>query len=506
RSKKMVPCHMLKENWRLISRLERVGDFMIVFVAFFAAYYGRDSLIFWSNKYSWNLPFAGPALAPIKDYFIVLIVALIGYVVSLNALGAYSSMRLISSLRILKVSIISSLLVFLSLATVLFLLKVDLSRSFILIFCILTGLALTAERYFVLDVLRYWRRRGRNFRDIIICGIGEQAVALGSEIIGRPELGIRIRGFADLAGPRDPKHENIAKLRSRLNAIGHHRIGRIIPGPKAFKKALQEYAIDEVIFTDLVDVMPVAREMIDVCAEQGVRTTIAADLFSVGMVQSQMSYFGGMPLIHFQTPPGDPWQLSIKRMVDIFLSLVLLTILSPLFLVVAVAIKLSSSGPIFFIQRRMGLNGRLFSLYKFRSMVCDAECKLEELKSKNEMQGPVFKMSNDPRITPVGVFLRRFSVDELPQLWNVLVGDMSLVGPRPPVPGEVGFYERRDRRRLSMRPGLTCTWQVSGRNQIKDFESWVNMDLEYIDNWSLKRDFSLLCKTVPAVLRGTGAS
>jgi lipopolysaccharide/colanic/teichoic acid biosynthesis glycosyltransferase len=184
---------------------------------------------------------------------------------------------------------------------------------------------------------------------------------------------------------------------------------------------------------------------------------------------------------------------------------VLIFLLSPVFLLIALLVKLSSPGPVFFSQRRIGLNGRIFRMYKFRSMYLGAEEELERLRSANEMSGPVFKMRNDPRVTAIGKVLRRFSLDELPQLWNVLRGDMSLVGPRPPVPGEVSEYERHSRRRLSMRPGLTCTWQVSGRNEIADFASWVELDLEYIDNWSLGRDFVLLFRTIPAVLFGTGA-
>jgi exopolysaccharide biosynthesis polyprenyl glycosylphosphotransferase len=251
--------------------------------------------------------------------------------------------------------------------------------------------------------------------------------------------------------------------------------------------------------------MPLVEEMVLICSEQGVRTTLAADLFSIGMVKSGLSYFGEMPLIHFQTPPGDRWELNVKRAVDVIISLLSLILLAPVFLLIAAAVRLGSPGPVIFKQKRVGLNGRLFDLYKFRSMHEGAEAEVEKLREQNEMTGPVFKLKNDPRITSVGRFLRRFSLDELPQLWNVLWGDMSLVGPRPPVPGEVSLYERRDRRRLSMRPGITCTWQVSGRNEISDFESWVKLDLDYIDNWSLGRDFMLLFRTIPAVLFGRGA-
>jgi exopolysaccharide biosynthesis polyprenyl glycosylphosphotransferase len=225
----------------------------------------------------------------------------------------------------------------------------------------------------------------------------------------------------------------------------------------------------------------------------------------MGMFRSELSYFGSVPLVHYQTPPGDGFDLAVKRLFDIVTSAVLLMVLAPLFAIIAIAVRTDSPGPILFKQRRVGLNGRIFSLYKFRSMQLDAEAQLSALRKENEMQGPAFKLRNDPRVTPVGRFIRRHSLDELPQLWNVFRGDMSLVGPRPPMPDEVQLYDRKERRRLSMRPGLTCTWQVSGRNDIADFESWVQLDLEYIDNWSLGLDFSLLVRTVPAVVFGSGA-
>ncbi|NDD62695.1 MAG: sugar transferase [Acidobacteria bacterium] len=404
--------------------------------------------------------------------------------------------------RLLRVSIASSLVVFLTLAATLFLLKLDLSRSFLILFCSLVGLFLSAQRFLVLRLLRMWRRQGKNFRNIIICGVGEQAQKLAGQIVSQPELGLLIRGFVDLGG-RGP--ERSEQFKRALRSQGYTFPVRVVDGATGLHRALTEYAVDEVIFTDIVDVMPLVEEGVVVCAEQGVRTTIAADLFSMGMVKSGLSYFGDMPLIHFQTPPGDRWELTVKRVLDILISAVLLVLLSPVFLVVALAVRASSPGPVIFRQTRVGLNGRLFELLKFRSMVADSEEQLAALREKNEMEGPVFKMKEDPRVTPVGKILRRYSLDELPQLWNVLRGEMSIVGPRPPVPGEVSMYERRDRRRLSMRPGITCIWQVSGRSEIRDFESWVRLDLEYIDNWSLSRDISLMLRTIPAVLLGRGA-
>jgi exopolysaccharide biosynthesis polyprenyl glycosylphosphotransferase len=199
------------------------------------------------------------------------------------------------------------------------------------------------------------------------------------------------------------------------------------------------------------------------------------------------------------------WQLLIKRGIDIAGALLGLAVLIPFGVLTAVLVKLTSPGPVFFRQTRSGLNGRTFTLLKYRTMYRDAEARLKELKDKNEMQGPVFKMENDPRVTPLGRLLRKFSIDEFPQLWNVLVGDMSLVGPRPPIPSEVDQYDPWHRRRLSMRPGITCIWQVRGRNKITDFDEWMRLDLEYIDTWSLWLDIEILMKTIPVVVFGVGA-
>lgn len=500
---------MLKEKWRTVSRLERVGDSLIIVACFFFAYYARSIVGLINSRIDLHLPLAGNELAPVKDYFIVLAIGVLSYQVLLNLLGAYNSMRLSSTWQLLRLSVIASSAVFIVLGAALFLLKIDLSRSFIAMFCGLVTLTLWIQRAVTLRVLRYWRRRGRNFRNVIVCGIGEQALRLAREIANRPELGIRVRAFADLRDKErvDPRKqaERYEHFRRDLKLTNVSWSGRIFNRSELLVRALSAYAIDEVIFTDVVEVMPQVEELVVVCSEQGVRTTIAADLFSVGLIKSGLSYFGGMPLIHFQTPPGDRWELALKRWIDVTTAGAMLVVLMPVFAIVAALVKLTSPGPILFRQKRVGLNGRHFDLYKFRSMHAGAEAQLEKLRELNEMSGPAFKLRNDPRVTPIGRILRRFSLDELPQLWNVLIGDMSLVGPRPPIPGEVSLYERRDRRRLSMRPGLTCTWQVAGRNEINDFDTWVRLDLEYIDNWSLARDFALLFRTIPAVLLGSGA-
>jgi exopolysaccharide biosynthesis polyprenyl glycosylphosphotransferase len=209
--------------------------------------------------------------------------------------------------------------------------------------------------------------------------------------------------------------------------------------------------------------------------------------------------------LHYLTHAPRPYQRSVKRLFDIFVSAAALMILAPLFVGVAVLIKLTSKGPVFFRQGRVGLHGRPFNMFKFRTMVVNAEALKEQLLGRNEQTGPVFKMKNDPRITPIGHFLRKHSIDELPQLINVLRGDMSIVGPRPPVPAEVAKYEAWQRRRLSVRPGLTCIWQVSGRNQIT-FQQWMYLDMRYIDHWSITDDLNLILRTLPIVVTGRGAS
>jgi exopolysaccharide biosynthesis polyprenyl glycosylphosphotransferase len=229
------------------------------------------------------------------------------------------------------------------------------------------------------------------------------------------------------------------------------------------------------------------------------------DLFPHTRARVELEDLDGMPLLSFATTPTSQLKLMLKRTLDVVLASLLLLIALPIVSVIALMIKATSGGNVLFRQTRCGLNGRFFTLYKFRTMVEGAEERRRELLHLNEMNGPVFKLRSDPRVTAFGRFLRRFSLDELPQFWNVLRGDMSLVGPRPPIPEEVAKYQRWQRRRLAMKPGMTCLWQISGRNNL-DFDRWMELDLEYIDSWSPTLDFKILLKTIPAVLSGKGAS
>jgi len=245
---------------------------------------------------------------------------------------------------------------------------------------------------------------------------------------------------------------------------------------------------------------------IHACELEGVEAWLIADFIKTHISQTTFDDFYGRPVLVFRSTPEASWEGVLKQLLDLIGAFLLLLLLAPVFLFVAAAIRVSSPGPVLFRQRRCGLNGRPFTMLKFRSMVSDAEQRQQELAALNEMGGPVFKVSNDPRITPIGRWLRKYSIDETPQFFNVLRGEMSLVGPRPlPVDEVQRFDDPSHRRRLSVKPGLTCLWQVSGRNNLNDFKDWVRLDLEYIDNWSFWLDVKILWRTIPVVLTGAGA-
>ena len=268
---------------------------------------------------------------------------------------------------------------------------------------------------------------------------------------------------------------------------------------------LQHHVVDQVLIVPSPQQLERVNALLARCREEGVMAGVVLSFVTPGGNHATLDRFDGMPLLTYTTAPADEMLLGIRRLLDIVLAILALVPLAPLMAVVALAIKITSPGsPVFYRQLRAGLRGRRFEVVKFRLMVPDAETLKPALEAYNEMDGPAFKMSNDPRVTALGTFLRRTSIDELPQIWNVLRGDMSWVGPRPVPVEEAERYEPWQRRRLSMKPGLTCLWQVSGRCDLS-FEEWMRLDLEYIETWSLWLDAKILLKTIPAVLTGRGA-
>jgi len=356
--------------------------------------------------------------------------------------------------------------------------------------CTLAQLAMLAvERTLVVAALRSVRRSGRNIRYVIIVGSGPRARHVSHRIDAHPEWGQRVVGYLDDAG---------APVASDVPP-------ELIFKPQDFERLLRERVVDEVIVACPRSMLGSVGYVVGVCAATGIPVTLLADLFGDYLPPPRITRFGTQSALSFAPVHHGRVELAIKRAIDVAGSALALAVLSPLLGLAALLVRATSPGPVFFRQVRCGLHGRHFQVLKLRTMVEGAEQTQADLLALNEMDGPVFKLRDDPRVTPVGRFLRRFSIDELPQLWNVLRGDMSLVGPRPPIPGEVSQYDLADRRRLSMRPGITCIWQVSGRNEI-GFDEWVKLDLAYIDSWSLGQDLVLLLKTIPAVLSGRGAS
>jgi exopolysaccharide biosynthesis polyprenyl glycosylphosphotransferase len=316
-------------------------------------------------------------------------------------------------------------------------------------------------------------------RRFILVGTQEETARMRAEIQKHPQGGIDIVATLNLA---------------------EHPVQRLA-------EMLHEYSANGVILSAKHTYFEQVEAAIRTCELEGIEAWLVADFFQTQISRTVPDDFYGRPVLVFRTTPESSWQMILKQLLDLVGAVALLLIAGPLLLLpVAILIKLTSPGPVLFKQRRSGLNGQPFMIYKFRTMVTNAEQLKEELAAMNEMSGPVFKVGNDPRITRIGRWLRRFSIDELPQLVNVLRLEMSLVGPRPlPVDEVKRFDDLAHRRRLSVKPGLTCLWQISGRNNLRDFREWVRLDLEYIDNWSLWLDLKILARTVPVVLSGVGA-
>jgi exopolysaccharide biosynthesis polyprenyl glycosylphosphotransferase len=346
-------------------------------------------------------------------------------------------------------------------------------------------------------LLRYWlasvRRNGHNLRHILILGTNARAIQFARKIEASPEQGYRLVGFID----------DDWALMHEFQATGL----KLVCDFSGVAEFLRRNVVDEVaIYLPLRSYYEHASQMAGVCEQHGIILRFDPDIFNLKLAKPRAVAADGDPQIATPGVVSEGWPFVFKRAIDLSLSVVALMILSPVLLAVGALIKLTSPGAVFFRQKRVGLNKRHFTMYKFRTMVPDAEKIQEELAHLNEMTGPVFKIKNDPRITPIGRFLRKTSIDELPQLLNVLRGEMSLVGPRAiPLRDYQLFGEDWQRRRFSVPPGITCLWQIKGRSTLP-FEQWMELDIEYIDKWSIWLDLQILARTIPAVLKGSGAA
>jgi exopolysaccharide biosynthesis polyprenyl glycosylphosphotransferase len=411
-----------------------------------------------------------------------------------SSFGLYSSRRFsprrAEVLDVAKATTLGSAIVFIA---AIFVRIQMVTPVFILLFWGASTLTGVGSRLLLRYVLANVRRRGRNLREMVVVGTNSRAISFARKVEFRPELGYRIVGFVDDAW------NGLAEFRKTGYPLVSDFAG--------FHSFLREHVADEVmVVLPMQSSYAQAARIAALCEEQGVIVRMHSDMFNLRLAQSRTEEFEGEGVITLAPRAPEDWQHLLKRSLDVSLSLAAILLLSPLFLLVTLVVKLSSRGPAIFVQERVGLNKRRFRLYKFRTMVADAAARQREIEHLNEAHGPVFKIANDPRITPVGKFLRKTSIDELPQLFNVIKGDMSLVGPRPlPMRDYQGFDQDRHRRRFSVRPGITCLWQVKGRASIP-FEQWMELDLEYIDQWSFALDLKILAKTIPAVIKGAGAA
>ncbi len=341
-------------------------------------------------------------------------------------------------------------------------------------------------KFLVFSMFKNARKKGYNTRTVLIVG-DRSSVQLIKLFLSHKEWGYQISAvIAD--GVKEYFHDKLKFLPEDVN----------------IDKLLVETTIDELIFCYEQPDMSKIQNLLLSCNEVGVVFRMYSPVFNMLSNRTHLHYFGTTPLLTISNTPLDYLSLKIKGVIDFVSSLFAIVVLSPIYVIIALIIASTSKGQVFFKQVRVGLRGRQFWLYKFRTMVTNAEDLMDDLKMYNEMDGPTFKMTRDPRITKVGHFLRKTGLDELPQFFNVLLGNMSLVGPRPPVPKEVKAYERWQLRRLSMKPGITCIWQISESRNSISFDDWMRMDMEYIDNWSLKLDFVILLKTIRSVIRADG--
>ncbi len=371
--------------------------------------------------------------------------------------------------------------------------------AFLAVFPTLAFVGLGVERRILRAVARQVRSFGRNLRDVIIIGDGGPALEGAARLAQRDGLGYRVIEVLNVRSSVLPVHVN--GNGTAANGAGHDHADPL----GQLSALLESRPIDEVFLGLPLDGSePLIRPIITLCEEQGITVRVVAHLAALDWGKASIDTLGEQPVITISSGPPDTLRLVAKRLIDIVGSGIGLMMLSPILAAIAIAVKLDSKGPIFFIQERVGLNRRRFPAYKFRTMVVDAEKLQADLEHLNEAEGPVFKIEHDPRCTRLGRWLRRLSLDELPQLANVLMGDMSLVGPRPlPVRDVDRIDTRWHRRRFSVKPGITCLWQINSREP--KFDEWIRSDMEYIDNWSLTLDLKILAKTIPAVISGQGA-
>lgn len=456
-------------------------DWGLTAVAFPIAYLVRAHLL----AGSWRL---GP-IYPMHSYWPLLVGVLVLWPVMGGMLGTYRQVDPRKRLALVRQAMGMTTLSSLILLAGLFLAHGEyVSRPLVVVLWVVDTLFLVVGRLLAFSADAWLRHRMQWFRYFLVVGTDGAAREVARFIQQGAPLGDRLIGFAYTGG------------QAPSDLVGAYRLLPV----DAVPDLIEAQPIDEVIFAVSREELGPLEPLLRRCQEEGVQTRVHLDFLPLNVSRVYLEHLRDVPLLTFASAPYNEFLLALKRGLDLLVALVAMLLLAPLMLAIGLLIRCTSPGPAIYRQTRSGVGGRRFTLYKFRSMVADADRRRPALEIYNEAEGPVFKMSHDPRVTPVGWWLRRFSLDELPQLWNVFRGDMSLIGPRPPLPAEVAKYEKWQRRRLRMRPGLTCLWALEGRSQMK-FNRWMELDLAYIDNWSLWLDAKIFLKTIPYVFRGRGA-
>jgi len=468
-------------RWSTLTLL--VTDITLINIAFVLSYYIRYEL-------QWIRAVAEAYYVPFREYVPVALVLTVILLIVFKIEGLYDQRRGTSWLDEIYTILTSTLIGIAIMIFLFFLYRAHFySRLIFLYAVLLIGGLLSLSRLVERQIGDRLRRRGIGVDRVLIVGAGVVGRAIMRSILARPELGYRPVGFVD----DDPEKQE--------NDIGPFKaLGSTADLPAM----LQEQAVDEVVISlPWVSHRKVLRIVAD-CERQGVRARFVPDLLQISLSQVDIDEIDGIPLIGMRAPSLRGWKIALKRLIDIAIASTALVLLAPPLFLIAVLIKLDSPGPILFKQTRLGRGGKPFTCYKFRSMRQDAEKELAQVANLNQAKGPIFKIKDDPRCTRLGKVLRRFSLDELLQLFNVLRGDMTLVGPRPPLPSEVEQYEDWHYDRLNIPSGITGLWQVMGRSDLS-FDEMVMLDLFYAENWSLWLDFKIMLRTVPTILLGRGA-
>ncbi len=478
---------MFARRSRFLGSLALVHDAAVTALAFFLAYWVRVHLLQHIVPWRQLTP-----LAPVTAYWALLLATAAGWPLIGYVLGLYRDFEISTPIRlianVIKLVAAGLLITYAGLH----LAKSEIvSRSLVLIIGLLDLVLLAIGRWLFFAGTAWVRDRLGCFHSVLIVGTGPKARALAGVVEEGDAMGFRLVGFVD---PNPGNPQRLTTSMADYPVISPHELAA----------TLRRHVIDEVIFAVEVEELGRLQPLMRDCAREGVDTRVHLEFAPDAFSRVYLERLRGVPLLSFGATPESHLLLFAKRLFDLVVSGLALIVLSPALLAIALLVKLTSPGPVLYRQVRSGLNGRRFTLFKFRSMVANADELRPHLMLLNELSGPVFKISQDPRRTPAGRWLRRFSLDELPQLWNVFRGEMSFVGPRPALPEEVDQYEAWQRRRLRMRPGLTCTWVLEGRNSV-DFERLIQLDLSYIDNWSLWLDLKISLKTIPLVLMGKGA-